>query len=103
MPFRNVWAVRVRNPDDFTDGTFRTRRISNGVSILVGRLKTAPIGRVVQGYRFNTSRFKTRNQVINWLTVNKVKYIGIERPMNEQHAAVEKFRQVLSEVAERRT
>ncbi len=102
MPFRNVWAVTVKNSNDFKKGTIRTKRITNGVSILIGKLKTAPAGMIVQAYRFNTSRFKTRKQVTKWLTANKVKYIGIERPANEQHIAVERFRQILMEQAERR-
>ena len=113
MPWKNVWAVRIRNPDDFKEvagqkGKFRTKKITDGVNATIGRLKSPPKGQensgVIQAYRFYITRFKTKEQVTKWLKDKGVKYMSIEAPAkNERRIEIEKFREkILAGIMEAR-
>lgn len=61
----NEFRFRVREPEQFD--RFRRQEITNGVSILWGRLKSNPKKWEIQALRFDRSVFKTKAQVQKWL------------------------------------
>ena len=80
----NSFRFRVRNPSLFTKGTLRTKKITAGVSIVHGTLKSEPKkGRKVQSIVFNKNTFKTVAKVRAWLkahpSVKKYADIGLAR------------------------
>lgn len=72
----NQWRVRVKEPSLFEEGSFRTKDLGGGVSIIIGKLKNPPKGHegsvVTQAYRFSKEKFKSKEQVNEWLANNKV-------------------------------
>ena len=82
MPYPNEHAARVRDPDDFQDGTFRRKRLpkskggKGGVSIIIGKLK-GKTAMIVQAYRFPKDLY-TVAEAKAWLKENNVKYILFE-------------------------
>jgi hypothetical protein len=62
---KTVWRYRIEDPDKFE--RFRVKEIgSGGVKITVGKVKGSDRWEV-QNYMFDKKRFKTREQVRNWL------------------------------------
>jgi len=62
---QNIWRYRVQDPDKFE--RFRVKDIgSGGVKITVGKVKGSDRWEI-QNYMFDKKRFKTRDQVRNWL------------------------------------
>jgi hypothetical protein len=62
---KNIWRYRVQDPDKFDK--FRVKDIgSGGVKITVGKVKGTDRWEI-QNYMFDKQRFKTREQVRNWL------------------------------------
>lgn len=86
MPYPNFHAARVRDPDDFIEGTFRTIQLRPGVSLILGKLKSdgknGPM--TAQAYRFDKRKF-TVDQAKDWLKKHKVKTILFE-PAREEEA-----------------
>ena len=68
----NQFRYRVKEPSLFEEGSFRTKEITDGVSIIVGNLK-GQNNTTVQSYRFDKGRFKDKESVKKWLKENKVK------------------------------
>jgi len=62
--YPNEWAYRVSDPDRFE--RIRSKDLTEGVRILVGKVKGADRWEI-QAYRFSKERFKTKEQVRNWL------------------------------------
>jgi hypothetical protein len=78
MPYPNQHAARINSPLRFIDGSFRTKRIANGVSIIVGRLITNNSGGMtVQAYRFDKTIF-TADEARRWLKDHKINYLSFE-------------------------
>ena len=70
MPYPNEHACRVRDPDDFQSDTFRRKEISDGISIIVGKLK-GETETTTQAYRFDSSKF-TEDEAKTWLKEHEV-------------------------------
>lgn len=69
-PFPNQHAARVRNPDDFL--RLRTINITDGITAIVGPLKSKPDGGTeIQSYRFDRKKF-TPEEARSWLKEHKI-------------------------------
>lgn len=77
MPYPNEHAARVREPGDFKDGSFRRKKITEGVSIIVGKLKEGDGSMVTQAYRFDKDKF-SEQAARAWLKENEVKTKSFE-------------------------
>lgn len=77
MPYPNQHAARVRQPGNFVEGSFRTKRIANGINAIMGRLSYNTNTMVVQAYRFDKSVY-TPEEARNWLKEHKISYISFE-------------------------
>jgi hypothetical protein len=79
MPYPNFHAARVRDPDEFIEGTFRNVKIRPGVNLIAGKLKKdgkdGPM--TAQSYHFDKSKF-TVDQAKKWLRKHKIKTILFE-------------------------
>ena len=84
MPYPNEHAVRLLNPELFITSSFRRKNISEGIDIILGRLKTDPKNMTIQAYRFRKNKF-TISQVNEFLTNNKINYISIEEASKDQN------------------
>ena len=83
MPFNVEHSGRVKNPNLFVPASFRRKEITDGISIVIGKLKTDPTGStVVQTYRFNKVKF-TAEQARKWLKDHKIDTISFEAAKNE--------------------
>lgn len=85
MPFVNFHAFRMLDPSKFV--RFRTKKITTGVTVLVGPLKKPPLkksgkgrvtGAVVQTYRFNKANFSFA-QAKQWMKSHNIKYKRAEK------------------------
>jgi hypothetical protein len=65
--YLSEWAYRVKDPDRFD--RIRSKPITQGIRILLGRVKGTDRWEI-QAYRFSKERFKTREQVQEWLEEN---------------------------------
>ena len=76
-PYPNEHSARIRDPGDFRPDTFRRKTISEGVSIIIGKLTSGGDSMVTQAYRFVKSKF-TPEQAKAWLKEHDIKYILFE-------------------------
>ena len=76
MPFPNEHAARVVNPSKFQKDSFRRKKISGGVSAIIGRLK-GETTTSVQSYRFDKTKF-TAKEARAWLKKKGIKFILFE-------------------------
>lgn len=93
IPYPNEHAAPVRNSGDFKTGqdNWASKKITDGVRIITGRLKNPPKGRdpdsmVTQTYRFDKTKF-TATQAKKWLKDNNVKYLKFEEASKEKNEA----------------
>ena len=77
MPFEYAHSARVRDPDDFYPGSFRTVPIGGGISIIMGKIKGGNDSMVAQTYRFATGSF-TPEQARAWMDKHDKKFISFE-------------------------
>ena len=83
MPYPNYHSARVRNPNNFEPGSFRTITLpKGGVKAIIGRLK-GQTSTTAQAYRFPVSKY-TAEEARKWLKENKVKYIMFEKATKTQ-------------------
>lgn len=78
MPYPNQHAARVKNPRNFIDSSFRTKKIAPGITVILGRpwgIRTGSM--TVQAYRFDKDVF-TPEEAQEWLKKHNVKYISFE-------------------------
>jgi len=59
-----TWRFRIHDPADFDK--FRVKELGKGVKITVGRIKDSQRWEI-QNYMFEKERFKTKEQVRNWV------------------------------------
>lgn len=85
-PFPNEHAARVRDPGDFEDGSFRSKSLTAGVRIIVGKLKGED-SMTAQTYRFDKDKF-TPEQAKAWLKAHKVMHKSFEQATGEKESAV---------------
>lgn len=77
MPYPNQHSARMKNPDRFVEGSFRTKKIATGVTIIIGKLKGSDT-MTTQAYRFDKSVF-TPEQAKEWLKSHSIMaYISFE-------------------------
>lgn len=76
-PYPNEHAARVRDPGDFEDDSFRRKNITEGVDIILGKLKDGDGSMVAQAYRFKADKF-TAEEAKKWLADHDVEYIDFE-------------------------
>jgi len=76
MPFPNVHSARVKSPANMKEGSFRTKKLSGGVTVLMARPKAGG-GLTAQAYRFDRKKF-TVAQAKAWLKEHNVKVIRFE-------------------------
>jgi len=90
MPYPNEHAARVRNPDSFEPNSFRSKKLKDGVRLILGKLKSGNGSMVTQAYRFSVDNF-TVEQAKKWLKDNKIEYISFEpaKPVSETGGNVE--------------
>ena len=75
-PYPGFHAARVREPGDFEEGTFRTKEIDTGITIIVGKLKGQDT-MTTQTYRFDKNKFSV-SEAKAWLKDHDVKIISFE-------------------------
>lgn len=61
-----TFRFRLRNPEDFTQGSFRTIHITSGVSAVIGKRPDAKMTEL-QSLVFDKVRFPTKSSVTSWL------------------------------------
>ena len=85
MPYPNEHAARMRDPGDFLEDTFRRKKIADGVSLILGKLKQdgqdGPM--TEQAYRFAKDKF-TAAEAKKWLKDHDVKSSAFEEAASEK-------------------
>ena len=76
MPYPNQHSARVIDPGKFDSKSFRTKNITKGVDIIIGKLK-GETSMTTQTYRFHTDQF-TSAEAKAWLKKNKVEYLSFD-------------------------
>lgn len=66
MPFPTEHAARLRQPGDFDPKSFRRKKITGGVTLILGKLKGGGGSMVAQSVRFEKGTF-TPDQARKWL------------------------------------
>ena len=74
MPYPNYHSARIQDPDNFEK--LRTKKIADGVLLIVGRL-TGETKTSTQAYRFDKESF-TATEAKAWLKKHKIKYTSFE-------------------------
>lgn len=82
MPYQTEHAARIKSPDLFIKESMRSKTLSEGIRVIVGKLITANDKMTAQSYRFNKSNF-TVDEAKKWLTENNVKYVSFEPAKKE--------------------
>jgi hypothetical protein len=76
-PFPNFHAARVKNPGAFISGSFRTKRLPNGIMLVMGKLNDGKGAMETQTYRFPKNKF-TSAEAKAWLKEHEISYISFE-------------------------
>ena len=76
MPYPNEHAARVRQPGAFQANSFRRKKITDGIDIIVGRLRGEST-MTTQAYRFDRTKY-TAAEARKWLADHDVKPISFE-------------------------
>jgi ATP-dependent Clp protease protease subunit len=77
MPLPNEHSARVKDPGEFKQDSFRRKNITDGVDIIIGKLKSGGDEMVTQTYRLKADKF-TIKEAKQWLKDNNVNYISFE-------------------------
>lgn len=81
MPYPNEHAARVKDPGLFEEGSFRTKKLKDGLRVILGKLK-GESSMTAQAYRFTVDKF-TVEQAKTWLKDNNISFIKFEPATNE--------------------
>lgn len=73
-PYPNFHAARIEEPSKFQPSTFRTKTITNGVTVIIGKL-IGGNNMVAQAYRFDATIFSS-SEAKKWLKEHKIEYIS---------------------------
>jgi hypothetical protein len=87
-PYPNEHAARVRDPKDFDPKSFRRKRIKDGISVILGKLKGEK-SMTVQSYRFDKKKF-TAEAARKWLKDHDVNYQSFEAAKQEEKKSMVK-------------
>ena len=80
-PYPNEYAARVRDPKDFLPDTMRSKEITDGVRIIIGKVEeNGPM--VTQAYRFDKDKW-TADEAKKWLENHDVKAVSFEEATNK--------------------
>jgi len=82
VPYPNEHAARIKKPGDFEKDSFRRKKITDGIDIIVGKLK-GESKTTTQAYRFKKDKY-TADEAKKWLKDNEVKYISFEPATEEK-------------------
>ena len=63
----NSWRYRIRNPNLFIDGSFRSKEITDGVTLVMGKLKDGDDSMTAQSVVFNKDKFPEKVNAQKWL------------------------------------
>lgn len=80
MPFPNEHSARIINPDEFQEDSFRRKKIEEGISIIIGKIK-GETKTTTQAYRFNKDVF-TAGEAKKWLKDHDIDFISFEAASN---------------------
>jgi phage I-like protein len=86
MPYPNFHSARIKEPSEFKSDSFRNKTITDGIEIIIGKLKDGDDSMVTQAYRFDKTKF-TADEAKKWLKDNKVDYISFEAAKEEKQTA----------------
>ena len=76
-PYPNEHAARIESPAKFKEDSFRSKPITEGVRIIIGRYKEDDGKTHVQAYRLHIDHF-TAEEAKAWLKEHDVSYIAFE-------------------------
>ena len=88
MPYPNEHAARIVNPDEFIDGSFRRKVISQGITIIVGKKKEDSGSMVTQAYRFNI-RYFSAAEAKQWLSDHDIDFMTFEAAKETESKSAE--------------
>ena len=71
------FRVRIVDPGSFEEGSFRTKDLGGGVSIIIGKKKGSD-SMSTQAYRFDKDTFKSKEQVQSWLDKHDIKKASVD-------------------------
>ncbi len=83
MPFPNEHAARIIEPSEFEPKSFRRKKITDGVDVIMGKLKGKD-SMTIQTYRFDKDKF-TAEEAKAWLKRNDVKAKSFEEAGNTKN------------------
>jgi phage I-like protein len=86
LPYPNFHSARVKEPSEFKSDSFRNKTITDGIEIIIGKLKDGDDSMITQAYRFDKTKF-TADEAKKWLKDNKVDYISFEAAKEEKKTA----------------
>lgn len=89
MPYPTEHAARIKDPGDFQEGSFRSKKIDTGIRLIVGRLKGETTA-TAQAYRFHIDHF-TASEAKKWLKDHDIEYISFE-PATEEKMEIKERR-----------
>ncbi len=75
-PYPNEHSARIVEPSKFEKDSFRRKKISEGINLILGRLN-GETTMTTQAYRFDKENFSV-SQAKKWLIEHKIKYILFE-------------------------
>lgn len=86
-PYPNEHAARIESPDKFKEDSFRSKPVTEGVRIIIGRYKEDDGKTHVQAYRLHIDYF-TAEEAKTWLKEHDVAYITFEPATGEKKEEV---------------
>lgn len=89
MPFPGFHAARLIDPSRFEANSMRTKEITGGILLIVGKLKGQP-RMTAQSYRFAVDKFSS-DEAKKWLSDHGIKTIAFEAAARKIAALVQTF------------
>ena len=87
MPYTKEHAVRVREPEEFIEDSFRSKEIADGIRLIVGKLKGGDT-MTTQAIRFDAEKY-TIDDVKKWVKEHNIDYIKIEEAVEKEQEITE--------------
>jgi len=85
----NSWRYRLRNPDLFIDSSFRSKEITDGVTLVLGKLKDGNGSMVAQAVIFNKDKFPEKADAQKWLDEHEDLTKSVEVPEEKDFKQIE--------------
>jgi len=77
MPYPSEHAARIKEPGMFQKGSMRSKELSGGVRLILGKLDNST-SMTVQAVRFDKNKWTTE-RARKWLKDHDYKYISFEK------------------------